>query len=402
MPVCTLRTKPSQTRRALVVDDSQIAQHVLARLLDRAGFDVEVAESAETALSALGNELPDVVFMDHILPGIDGLEAVRSLRAQARTHDLPVIMYTSQEGSEFAARAMLAGADGVFSKSGPRKHLYPILLKLGLISATETPQSNDENDVPIRGNSGRLANTRLGAEPPAPGAVAAAINPMIRAESEKLRHDLLAEFAILERYEERMRRDLFDRVNKLMRASSERIDGIFTNYRRNERGRTNSGIRLTQGLAAAALIASLTAIWLISSVNEMQQQVTEQDRAMLTAVSRQAGILADVRTNLAYMVSPPPAEAGLTTLESRSALPQTASPPVNSANSSNSANSANAATALVRELQTMGIFGRIRVETESGGSFCVSSRNERFALEPGSLSLQQCERVPADFAMASL
>jgi CheY-like chemotaxis protein len=393
MPVCTLRTKLSQRRRALVVDDSQIAQHVLARLLEQAGFDVEVAESAETALSALGNELPDVVFMDHILPGIDGLEAVRSLRAQARTHDLPLVMYTSQEGSEFAARAMLAGADGVFLKSGPRKNLHSILFKLGLISTMEAPQSNSEDEVPIRGNSGRLAKPLVGAEPPRPAAVAAAINPVIRAESEKLRHDLLAEFAILERYEERMRRDLFDRVNTLMRASSERIDRIFTKYRHDERGRTNPGARLTQGLAAAALIASLTAIWLISSVNEMQQQVTEQDRAMLTAVSRQAGILADVRMHLANMVSPTPAEVGSTALESRYAPPQTASRPVNSAN---------AATVLVRELQSMGIFGRIRVETESGGSFCVSSRKERFELEPGSLSLQQCERVPADFAMASL
>ena len=68
--------------RALVVDDSQIARYVLSGQLKKLGFSVEVVDSAEAALRQLAGPLPDVVFLDYVLPGIDGLEAVSRLRGQ--------------------------------------------------------------------------------------------------------------------------------------------------------------------------------------------------------------------------------------------------------------------------------------------------------------------------------
>jgi CheY-like chemotaxis protein len=66
--------------RALVVDDSQIARYILSGQLKKLGFGVEVADSAEAALRQLAGPVPDVVFLDYLLPGIDGLETVSRLR----------------------------------------------------------------------------------------------------------------------------------------------------------------------------------------------------------------------------------------------------------------------------------------------------------------------------------
>ena len=105
------KQEPAIPRSALVVDDSKIARNVLSKALVNFGYHVDTTHSAESALKQLAGPLPDVVFMDHLLPGIEGLEAVRRLRKQPRTARLPIIMYTSQESDEFAATARQTGAE---------------------------------------------------------------------------------------------------------------------------------------------------------------------------------------------------------------------------------------------------------------------------------------------------
>lgn len=67
-------------KRALVVDDSRSARVALKKLLDEHDLDVEFAVSGEEALEFLDRELVDVVFMDHHMPGMDGLEAVAAIK----------------------------------------------------------------------------------------------------------------------------------------------------------------------------------------------------------------------------------------------------------------------------------------------------------------------------------
>ena len=119
--------------RALVVDDSQIARYILSGQLKKLGVGVEVADSAEAALRQLAGPLPDVVFLDYLLPGIDGLETVSRLRGQTRTATLPVVMYTSQDGDEFAERAQAVGADDIYVKTADERRLATILGKLALL-----------------------------------------------------------------------------------------------------------------------------------------------------------------------------------------------------------------------------------------------------------------------------
>ena len=104
-------------KRALVVDDSRSARVVLSRMLERYGILVDSAESAEAALEYLKNGRPDVIFMDHLMPGMDGLTAVREIKANPELTTIPIMMYTSQEGEIYSGQARASGAVGVLPKS---------------------------------------------------------------------------------------------------------------------------------------------------------------------------------------------------------------------------------------------------------------------------------------------
>ena len=84
-------------KNALIVDDSKSARLVLQRLLARIHVSVDTVESAEEALAFLEHRQPDIIFMDHMMPGMDGLEATQMIRANPKTSRIPTIMYTSKD-----------------------------------------------------------------------------------------------------------------------------------------------------------------------------------------------------------------------------------------------------------------------------------------------------------------
>lgn len=103
-------------KNALLVDDSKSARLVLSRLLEKNNLRVDLVESAEEALSYLKENKPDVIFMDHMMPGMDGLEAAKLINTNPDTHNIPVVMCTSKEGEAFTADAKAHGAVDVICK----------------------------------------------------------------------------------------------------------------------------------------------------------------------------------------------------------------------------------------------------------------------------------------------
>ena len=81
-------------KRALVVDDSKSARAFLGRVLQRYSLEVEGVESAEQAMEYLAHHRPDVIFMDHLMPGMDGFQAVQAIKNDPRTATIPIMMYT--------------------------------------------------------------------------------------------------------------------------------------------------------------------------------------------------------------------------------------------------------------------------------------------------------------------
>src|SRR5476651_2434837 len=104
------------TRRALVVDDSKSARAFLTRILERYELEVDGVESAEQAIDYLTRQRPDVIFMDHLMPGMDGFQAVQAIKDNPLTATIPILMYTSQEGELYLSQARALGAIGVLPK----------------------------------------------------------------------------------------------------------------------------------------------------------------------------------------------------------------------------------------------------------------------------------------------
>jgi CheY-like chemotaxis protein len=92
-------------KRALIVDDSRSARVILSRMLEAYDLVVDTAESAEQALEYLRQHRPDVVFMDHLMPGMDGFQAIQAIKSNPDTATIPVMMYTSQEGELYVSQA---------------------------------------------------------------------------------------------------------------------------------------------------------------------------------------------------------------------------------------------------------------------------------------------------------
>lgn len=122
---------------ALIVDDSRSARHVLQRMLEAHELDVATAESAEQALEYLTERRPDVIFMDHMMPGMDGFEAVRAIKQNPATATIPIMMYTSQEGELYVGQARALGAVGVLPKQVAPVEVSRVLRSLRLVSPAD-------------------------------------------------------------------------------------------------------------------------------------------------------------------------------------------------------------------------------------------------------------------------
>src|SRR6187455_2494791 len=122
------------SKRALVVDDSKSARAFLSRILERHEITVDAAESAEAAIDYLTRNRPDVIFMDHMMPGMDGFQAVQSIKNNPRTSAIPVLMYTSQEGDLYLGQARALGAEGVLPKQIKHSDVTKMLYQLRLVN----------------------------------------------------------------------------------------------------------------------------------------------------------------------------------------------------------------------------------------------------------------------------
>ncbi len=123
----------SEKKRALVVDDSKSARLVLRRMLERHDLAVDTVESAGQALDFLIHHRPDAIFMDHMMPGMDGFEAVKAIKNNPATATIPVMMYTSKGGDLYLGQARALGAVGVLPKTVAPGELFESLQKIGLV-----------------------------------------------------------------------------------------------------------------------------------------------------------------------------------------------------------------------------------------------------------------------------
>lgn len=102
--------------RIVLAEDEPNIVVSLRYLLSRAGYDVTAYENGQAALDAIMRDPPDLAILDVMLPGIDGFEILRNLRAGRSTDKLPVLMLTAKGQREDRERALAAGADMFVTK----------------------------------------------------------------------------------------------------------------------------------------------------------------------------------------------------------------------------------------------------------------------------------------------
>ena len=107
-------------KQAWIIDDSRVARITLRKILLAEGLEVVEHDSAIQAFEQLSEstELPAIIFMDAVMPGMDGLTAIRRLKSDDKLSHIPVAMFTGNESTIDRQQAEQAGALAVINKRG--------------------------------------------------------------------------------------------------------------------------------------------------------------------------------------------------------------------------------------------------------------------------------------------
>jgi len=132
----------------LVVEDEQDIRDLVRFNLERDGYQVQTADSVEAARRLLQEELPSLLLLDLMLPGENGFDFCRSLRADSRTRNLPVIMVTARDEDADVVAGLEVGADDYITKPFTPRVL---LARVRAVLRRRTPEAGDNDECVTRG-----------------------------------------------------------------------------------------------------------------------------------------------------------------------------------------------------------------------------------------------------------
>jgi CheY-like chemotaxis protein len=414
-------------KRALIVDDSRSARVILSRMLEQHGLTVDTAESAEQALEYLQRTRPDVIFMDHLMPGMDGFQAVQAIKADPLTATIPLMMYTSQEGELYVSQARALGAVGVLPKTVRPVDVSRILYQLHLLperrsqrsalfpgpaaAAARAIASGNAHEAPMaaalaasQGEAADLAATRpavapLGMPTAAETETLALTPAMVNDLQTGLRHsmqqlvkDQLAEqrrfvLATFEAFARRMSTELREGIAKIPPPPSP------------ESLLPPAPPRQWWVPVMTALLAVIPAVvlgymmWQTSITNERLARELVETRAAAER-ARADAIAATARAAATVASTQPVAGAGVEGAVATEYVPYGEAP--------FSGGRLERLRALAASLEEQQFRGSIRVESYVGDFCLAGSPGEGFAIAPGDTPIAKCDLVgnPFDEALS--
>ncbi len=355
-------------KRALVVDDSKSARVVLSRMLEKYGIEVDSADSAESALEYLREHRPDVIFMDHLMPGMDGLQAVREIKANPELTAIPVMMYTSQEGELYAGQARASGAVGVLPKSIRPIDVTKALYQLQLLH----DRRDDEPSMlqPVNGGPAARAGEPVTATPPGPAdpRLRGLVEAMLKEQSIELRRFIIA-------------------------SLDSQVHRVVAELRPKEPAQPGEDSEPVAQLPAArpwvwilATVSALVALIVVGVLYWQSQGATEQAQRAFEAVTASNEALTKAIEKWRVVSERPPAADDSSEQRALVLSAPFGEPPLAPAR-------LEALRTLVAQLERAAIGGIVRVETYSG-SFCLSGNGERgYTLAAAAMAASQCEQM---------
>ncbi|HEU0225922.1 MAG TPA: response regulator [Steroidobacteraceae bacterium] len=361
-------------KRALVVDDSKSARVVLSRLLEKYGIEVDSADSAESALDYLRDHHPDVIFMDHLMPGMDGLQAVREIKANPSLASIPIMMYTSQEGEIYGGQARASGAVGVLPKS-----IRPIDVTKALYQLQLLPERRDGEPSALQSADGEPAAARAQAAQGADPRTRAMVEAMLKEQSVELRRFMVT---TLEAHTHRILSELRPREPEPAADAEDLLSSAPPPSRK------PWGWMLATGSALVALVVVAVLYW-------QSVAATRQAERAFEAVTASNESLAQAIENWRIAnqrVAAQDANTG-------GARPMVLSVPFGEQPMAPSR--LEAVRNLVGQLERTAISGTIRVETFLGNFCLIGSAAQGYSLAPPATPAAQCEQLgnPLEEAM---
>ena len=259
-------------KTALIVDDSRTARVVLKRMLENHALDVDTAETAEIALDYLNDHRPDVIFMDHMMPGMDGLEAVSAIKNNPDTATIPIMMYTSQKGEVYVGQARALGAVGVLPKEVEPVEVSKMLASLRVI---------DTHDVDFEETT--VLKSGIGGDETANTGPSEQLDQSIRI----LMQDLFDQQRAI------LRRDLLDSYETIAAIVAEEIRSPAVDHE--EAPEDSSDSQETGRFSATAIIVAVAILifgWFSWEREQSWREMQQQNDALASALEQQQSLVA--------------------------------------------------------------------------------------------------------------
>lgn len=137
--------------RMLVVDDSPTIRAVLGKMLSQDGYEVFKAGDGESALALARSEKPGLVFLDIVMPGMNGFAVLRTLRRDPETRDIPIVMISGNLQATEQFYVQRFGADDFMKKPFGRAEVFnriQLLVEAGRLPARD-PVKDPPQDLPV-------------------------------------------------------------------------------------------------------------------------------------------------------------------------------------------------------------------------------------------------------------
>jgi CheY-like chemotaxis protein len=363
-------------KRALIVDDSRSARVILGRMLEGYGLLVDSSESAEQGLEYLRQSRPDVIFMDHLMPGMDGFQAVQAIKGNPDTATIPVIMYTSQEGDLYLSQARALGAVGVLPKTVKQADVSKVLYQLRLL-----PERREGRVVAANDDVGPTVEVEAPRRPPQIGeletAVRNAIAPILQEHSSELRRFVTASLDTFAR-----------RLASEHHAQQQPAPNVTAEPAVVETSESASSRRwsLVAIIAALALLPTLVLAVLYTRTMESTRGIMQANARLSATVEDQQSQITALRTAASENTS---RQAAATPTTATAIRPE----PVPYGEVPLAGTRLERLRELIADLKTEGFTGKIHVNSYTGEFCLIGNGFEGYSLASDELPFKRCDVV---------
>jgi CheY-like chemotaxis protein len=362
------------SKRALIVDDSRSARVILTRMLEGYGLGVDASESAEQALEHLKQSRPDVIFMDHLMPGMDGFQAIAAIKGNPETSMIPVVMYTSQEGELYLSQARALGAVGVLPKTVKQSDVSRVLYQLRLL-----PERREARPQLIAQAGGHDAAGVQVEPPPKPTvgeietAIRAAMAPVLKEHAAELRRFMVASLDAFAR-----------RIGGEGKQESAAAPAPEAAPAAEPPPEQPHRWPLAAAVAALALLPTLILGVLYTRTLQTTQSLMQSNARLASVVEEQQAQMAAIQQSLQSQTAPVLTAAARADAEKESELVPYGEAPLSGARLER-------LRAILDGLKASGFRGRLKVATYVG-EFCLTGNGiEGYSMAADDLPARRCD-----------